>query len=53
VRSRAAFLRHRPSASSFGFGNKALDRYFCSGGGFNHGLLMQGKLLFLQFSYSG
>jgi hypothetical protein len=37
----AAFLSHRFDASSFGFGDKALNRHFGIGGSLGRGLLVQ------------
>jgi hypothetical protein len=50
--SGAALLGHSLDASSLGFGNQALNRHLLVRGRCGSCLLMNGKLLFLQFSYS-
>jgi hypothetical protein len=48
----AALLGHSLDASGLGFDNEALNGHLRIGGGFGGGLLMNGKLLLLQFSNS-
>jgi hypothetical protein len=46
----AALLGHVLGTGGLGFGNQALNRHLRVGDSFRRGLLMDGKLLFLQFS---
>jgi hypothetical protein len=48
----ATLFGHGLDASSLGFGNQALNRHLLVRGRCGSRLLMNGKLLFLQFSYS-
>src|SRR6516162_1754474 len=50
--SGAALLGHSLGTGGLGFGNQALDSHLRVGDSFRRSLLMDGKLLFLQFSYS-
>ena len=50
--SGAALLGHSLGTGGLGFGNQALDSHLRIGDSFRCGLLMDDKLLFLQFSYS-
>ena len=48
----AAFFSHCFDASSLSFGNEALNSDLSICGSLNSGLLVDGKLLFLQLNYS-
>jgi hypothetical protein len=50
--SGAAFLGHSLGTSGLGFGNQALNCHLLVRGCCGSCLLVNGKLLFLQFSYS-
>src|ERR1700759_855626 len=48
---RATLLFHCLRAGCFGFGNQTLDSHLSIGSSFSGRLLMNGKLLLLQFAY--
>jgi hypothetical protein len=48
--SGTALLGHSLGTGGLGFGNQALNSHLRIGDSFGRGLLMDGKLLFLQFS---